>query len=183
MPFWITCPGANKFSRPHGHGRTAGPPQSGWLCAAAPVHGSDWKGAALIYSSMYARSHSNTPTLLGPRRHQLCCPTTATWRVCHVISSNCCKRLVRCTRNRTRAAHHHFHGDIATKTYLRADFKLLSDDVTCLKRVEETRFLREINAPKNEGRAHSVTRRKKAVSSACRLHHWGSNKSGSLASA
>ena len=37
-------------------------------------------------------------------------------------------------------------------TRLRADFKLLSDDVTSLNRAEETRFMTEINAPKNERR-------------------------------
>jgi hypothetical protein len=41
---------------------------------------------------------------------------------------------------------------------LRADFQLLSDELTALKTAEETRLMREIHDPKSKGR----TRRKKA---------------------
>jgi hypothetical protein len=47
---------------------------------------------------------------------------------------------------------------------LRADFKLLSYEVTALQTAEETRLMREIHDPKNKGRARSVTGRNKVPS-------------------
>jgi hypothetical protein len=44
----------------------------------------------------------------------------------------------------------------------RADFKLLSDQLTDLTRAEEIRLMREIRDPKNKGRGRSVTGRKEA---------------------